>query len=544
MKILIVDDETGVHDQLRSSIPWMTLGWAIIGDAYDGEEACRLMRECQPDIVITDIKMPLMDGLTFMESLKADKFAGKVIVLSGYGDFEYSRTAFLMDVFDYLLKPLNEAELLSVLGKAAIQLERESETKIQQIDERAVLNKGIVLMQDEFLTSVASAAIRDENEMFVGADPLGICLPETKFVVIVLQLVDSEEIVQKRYDGNRPVFYFAVRNIVAECLGQEAGIIFRNLGKTHEYVIVYSDDSKNSEHAQRFVKRIEPILSACLRVSARFGISSAKQRPKAIPDAYLEAYQAAEGIRIGSSLVHGQSVAKHGCEKVPVMETLPYWEALYRLVESLMETGTLPGSVNLLDKLDEALSDDALSRMSGHELKKSVTLFLDKIDQGLRKPNGHLILPIHQARLHLNEWNIQLLRSLLRTIIGELKDGISGDQTLKSGRQLVELVKKFAVDHYKNVSLEEISQRFYLNKNYFSSLFKSVTGENFTEFLTRTRMEQAKWFLAHTDRKTYQIANLVGYDDQRYFSKVFKKYEGVQPSEFRSQQQKKVRLSD
>jgi two-component system response regulator YesN len=222
----------------------------------------------------------------------------------------------------------------------------------------------------------------------------------------------------------------------------------------------------------------------------------------------------------------------------------PYWEALYRLVESLMETGTLPGSVNLLDKLDEALSDDALSRMSGHELKKSVTLFLDKIEQRLRKPNGHLILPIHQARLHLNEWNIQLLRSLLRTIIGELKDGTSGDQTLKCGRQLVELVKKFAVDHYKNVSLEEISQRFYLNKNYFSSLFKSVTGENFTEFLTRTRMEQAKWFLAHTDRKTYQIANLVGYDDQRYFSKVFKKYEGVQPSEFRSQQQKKVRLSD
>src|SRR3954462_14312789 len=83
MKILIVDDEMGVHDELRSLVPWTTLGWEIVGDAYDGEQASRLVVELQPDIIITDIKMPLMDGLTFMEWLKEGSFAGKVIVLSG-----------------------------------------------------------------------------------------------------------------------------------------------------------------------------------------------------------------------------------------------------------------------------------------------------------------------------------------------------------------------------------------------------------------------------------------------------------------------------
>ncbi|WP_424768738.1 response regulator transcription factor [Paenibacillus sp. sgz302251] len=535
MKILIVDDETGVHDQLRNSVPWSTMGWEIIGDAYDGQEACRLTQELQPDIVISDIKMPLMDGLTFMEALKSINFSGKVIVLSGYGDFEYSRSAFLLDVFDYLLKPLNEMQLLVTLNKAAEQIESESKTRIDQIDQRAVLNKGLLLMHDEFLTSIVSGSIRDENEMFVGADSLSIELLENKFVVIVIQLTDTENIVQQRYGGNRSVFYFIARNILQECLGQESSaILFRNLIKSHEFVLFYPDDSLNSERSMRFVRKANDAMFSCLRTAARFGISSVKQRPKSISDAYLEALTAVESIRINSRQVVVQYSAEQMQESGKRMNKSPQWDNFLRLLESLLETGSLPPNVNLLAKLDEALSDSVLGLMNGQEMKDCISLLLENVAKGFRKPIEPLLAPIHQAKLSLEGWNIQSLRKLLQQIVGYVEEELTADRTLKSGKQLVEIVKEYTIDNYQSVSLEEISQRFYLNKNYFCSLFKSVTGKNFTEFLTEVRMERAKWLLMNTQHRTYQIASLVGYEDQRYFSKVFKKYTGEQPSEFRA----------
>lgn len=534
MKILIVDDEKGVHDHLRSSVPWTALGWKIVGDAYDGEQACRLAEELQPDIILTDIKMPLMDGLMFMEWLKAGNFPGKVIVLSGYSDFQYSRSAFLLDGFDYLLKPMNEAQLLGVLSKAAEQIEKESKTKNDQIDQRAVLNKGIVLMQDEFLTNIMSGTIRDENEMFVGVETLPVSLPESKFTVIVVQLVDSEVKVQQTYGGNRQVFYFAVRNILQECLAKQAGVVFRNLTKTHEFILLYPDDSRNTERSQWLVKSIHGALSSYLRVTAHYGISSVKQRLKAIPDAYLEAHQCVEGLQLNNVPYWAQYVSG----KTPAQTDQPvHWRNLQRLLESLLETGTLPPNVNLLQNLDEALADDVMGQMSGTVMKQAVSSLVDCIEKGFRKPIEPLLVSIYQVKIYLNDWNLQQAWFLLKNIVSYVIEESTGDKTMKSGRQIIEIVKKYVVEQYQSVSLEDISRRFYLNKNYFCSLFKSVTGENFTEFVTRVRMERAKWLLTHTDRKTYEIAGLVGYSDQRYFSKVFKKYSGMQPSEFRTSKQ-------
>lgn len=535
MKILIVDDERGVHDHLRSAVPWTTLGWEIVGDAYDGEQACHLVQACQPDIILTDIKMPLMDGLMFMEWLKAGHFPGKVIVLSGYGDFEYSRSAFLLDGFDYLLKPINEAQLLGVLSKAAEELERQSRTIIDQIDQRAVLNKGIVLMQDEFLTNIISGAIRDENEMFVGVESLPISLPEGKFTVVVVQIVDSEIKVQMTYGGKRNVFYFAVRNILQECLGQQAGAVFRNLTKKHEFILLFPDESRNAERSQWLVQSIHAGLSSFLRINARYGISSVKQRLRAIPDAYLEAFQSVEGL----PLRNGPRWAQYVSGQPTAAAAMPdVWGELQRLLESLLETGTLPANVNLLQKLDLALSDEVLGQMSGTMAKQAVLSLLAAIEKGFRKPLDALIVSIHQVRSELNDWNLQEAGRLLRNVVSDVIEEWTGDTTMKNGRQIIEIVKKHVFEHYQNVSLEEISQRFYLNKNYFCSLFKSATGENFTEFVTRVRMERAKWLLTHTDRKTYEIAGLVGYSDQRYFSKVFKKHTGQQPTEFRTDNQK------
>ena len=241
MKILIVDDEIAIHEQLKMCIPTADLGWTIVGDALDGEEACRLVEKYQPDIIITDIKMPLLDGLSFMEWLKDNHFAGKIIVLSGYGDFSYSRPAFLLDAFDYLLKPLQEAELLRTLVKAVEELARDSNRIVEQINEKAVLNQGIVLMRDELMTQIVGGKLKDEIDIFVRAEQLFVAMPESKYMVMVIHLIELDEHIQDRYLGDRSIFYFAARNILEESILECGGIVFRNLQKSGEYVIVIEE---------------------------------------------------------------------------------------------------------------------------------------------------------------------------------------------------------------------------------------------------------------------------------------------------------------
>jgi two-component system response regulator YesN len=129
MKVIVVDDESAVHEQLNKLIPWTELGWEIVGHAYNGEEARRLTERLRPHLVLTDIRMPITDGLGYLEWLKGSGYSAKVIVLSGYGVFEYSRTAFKLDAFDYLLKPIQEAELLTALGKAVERIRQESKKR-------------------------------------------------------------------------------------------------------------------------------------------------------------------------------------------------------------------------------------------------------------------------------------------------------------------------------------------------------------------------------------------------------------------------------
>ena len=245
MKILIVDDEEAIHEQLKACIPTEALGWKIVGDAYHGEEACRLVEQYQPDIVITDIKMPLLDGLSFMEWMKKRDFKGRVIVLSGYGDFQYSRPAFLLDAFDYLLKPLQEVELVRTLMKAVEELAIDSHRKIEQINEKAVLNQGIVLMRDELLSQIIAGRIKDEFDMFVRAEQLLIVLPESKFYTLVIHLIEYlDEHIQDRYGGMD--LFFTMRHV----------IFWRNACRNNQ--VRCSATCTNRTNSSSFARREDP----------------------------------------------------------------------------------------------------------------------------------------------------------------------------------------------------------------------------------------------------------------------------------------------
>ncbi|MBD0378608.1 response regulator transcription factor [Paenibacillus sedimenti] len=530
MKILIVDDEEAIHEQLKACIPTLELGWEIVGDAYHGEEACRMVEQFRPDIVITDIKMPLLDGLSFMEWMKSSEFNGKVIVLSGYGDFQYSRPAFLLHAFDYLLKPLQEVELVRTLTKAVEQLAVDSNRKIEQISEKAVLNQGIVLMQDELMSQIAAGRIKEEIDIFVRAEQLFLELPQSKYHTIVIHLIDLDEHIQDRYRGDRSIFNFAVRNILEESLLGQGGTVFRNLNKSNEFVAVCEVKGAIYD-VMKWARSIHLSLTTCLRVKVLIGISSVKQRIDALAAAYYEGVQALERIRFGAK----ETIVRYGEEphQEHVAAKQKEWIELQGLLECLLETGTLDNETALLGKLEEALHQQSMANMSFQDFKHAVTHLIDKIEQSSHR-SEQIPLWLQETRAGVNELKVKHVHRLLRKMMDQLLKNVTNSHKTRSGKQLIYSIKQYVAENYQTVNLESISQRFYLNKNYFCSLFKSVTGENFSEYLTKVRMEHAKQLLAGSGLTAYEIAERVGYQDQRYFSKVFRKSTGLLPKQYRA----------
>ncbi|MDQ0885589.1 two-component system response regulator YesN [Paenibacillus sp. V4I9] len=530
MKILIVDDEEAIHEQLKACIPAQQLGWEIVGDAYHGEEACLMVEQYLPDIVITDIKMPLLDGLSFMEWMKRGQFTGKVIVLSGYGDFQYSRPAFLLDAFDYLLKPLQEVELIRTLSRAVEQLALDSNRRIEQINEKAVLNQGIVLMRDELLSQIVAGRIKDEIDIFVRAEQLYLALPEYKYHTLVIHLIDLDEHIQDRYRGDRSIFYFAARNILEEILQEQGGTVFRNLHKSNEFVAVC--EAKGTFYdVMKWARRIHLSLTTCLRVRALIGISVQKQRIDALTTAYFEGVHAMETIRFGTQ----ETIVRYGEEpdKAGQVESRE-WKELQVLLECLVDTGTIDSEAGLLRKLEEALHQQAMATMSLQDFKQAATLLVDKIAHASHR-SEQIPLWLQEARTGVQELKVNQVQRLLRSIMDQLLKSVTNNHKMKSGKQLIYSIKQYVEDNYQSVNLESIARHFYLNKNYFCSMFKSVTGENFSDYLTKVRMDQAKLLLASSGLTSYEIAERVGYQDQRYFSKVFRKTTGLLPKQYRAQ---------
>src|SRR5690606_19485500 len=160
----------------------------------------------QPHIIVTDMNMPGLNGLGLLEWLRGNGYATKVIVLSGYGDFNYTKPSFVLDAFDYLLKPLNEAELTQTLIRAVQDRRPESGEKLDAIARHFMMNRALGLMRDNFLSSVIHGVVRDENEMMIEADDLNFALPANGYQVLTVKFPYADRKVQAAFHGDWKLF--------------------------------------------------------------------------------------------------------------------------------------------------------------------------------------------------------------------------------------------------------------------------------------------------------------------------------------------------
>ncbi len=535
MKVLIIDDEHSVHEQLQQIIPWEELGWQIAGHAYNGEEAKRITVNSKPHLIITDIKMPLVDGLGYMEWLQTSGIPAKIIVLSGYGDFEYIRPAFKQGAFDYLLKPVQQAELLSILGKVVERIHQESRALKEEINEKAVLQTGIELMQDQLMSEIIDGSLQEENEMIIRAEQVLLQLPEQGYYVVIARMTDLDEHLKHRYERDRGALYYAIRNVLSECLlqWQMQGVTFRNLQRSNEFLVLVPASRDQGTRVKEMMGRLSTQLPQTVQISAKLGISQRKSRLEQIRAAYHEAVQAVESLKLGVNGVAGYKSVNDEPSAAPRPgASLSEWQEFADMLELLVNTGSLRESEALCGKLEQLLCDEKLMEMSGLELKQGLGGLVKTIEQA-SKEDKDMHTALEKLKNSISELKVPLIRQQLEDLIGQMVRKYASDLKTKSGKQLIGAIIQYTRENYRTVTLEEVSRRFYINKNYFCSLFKSETGDSYGEYLTQVRMEEAKRLLKNSELRAYEIAEMVGYTDQRYFSQVFRKHTGMKPTDYR-----------
>ncbi|BFT76049.1 response regulator [Paenibacillus sp. P36] len=525
-KILIIDDDFQVLEGMKKAIPWEAIDAEFAGEASDGAEGLEIISQTQPDIVITDIYMPVMNGLEMIEKLREANFPGEIIILSGYTDFQYARQALRLHVSDYLSKPVTVDELRTVLEKVIKELEAKELIKMEQEDIRKKLMLYEPFGQQEWLKSVMTGTSHKVS---------GLNLPpaEQQHWIHRHHLVMGIELMSTIRTANLSLidwnlFRFALANIIQEILSEDwPESDFIELHSHHAAIMFHIEPSEPTDAALSRIHAIGNRITDCvlmyLKLNIRIGIGQMKTTWQEISDSTEEAFldllqqtmtpQPGKPTSLPSDLaIRPIKFYQELAEAIVYSKEETASQIVDAYIHQLQQTPTItPAYLQYL--CTELWTIFAYSLYS-------VGIVLDELFPDMHLPSE--IMKI-QTTTHLQEW--------LRAKIHIIATSRHWNENSKH-KEAVDFMIQYAHDHYaEEVSLEDMSKKLYLSRNYLNQIFKKSTGETFTNYLIQVRMKKAQALLAEGKHLIYEISEKVGYKNVPYFSSIFKKYTGMSPSE-------------
>ncbi|UQZ33600.1 DNA-binding response regulator [Paenibacillus sp. PK3_47] len=523
MKVLIVDDEKPVREAIRYFVPWDKYQISEVYEATNGQEATAIMQEQQPAVVFTDMRMPLMDGAQLLEWLHAHYPNTKTIVISGYQDFKYVKPAIVYGGTDYLLKPLNSRQLIEAAEHAfELWLAEEEERRLVR-RQTMQLNVLRPLYWDKVLSDLLSGqgAFLEVKPALCGE----LAMPENASVcrIAVISLQGAHCRLLERLHGDAGLASFVLANVCNELLSPGSqGFAFRSWQAGAEVVMLFW--AEGVQEAEDLLRRINESMLLTYGIQMDIGLSLAQPLPEGLQTAFLQAREALNGRNLLQKEERIHRYKELAPEKGPGEEF-----AAEPLLEKL-RLAVLSGDD---DKMEQAAGEWAgglagmsvLTESRMQRLQEEILVVLTRW-----RPEAEPALTLCYDREGLfsaEDWGNQLKALLLQ---------LSRGNPQTPDARLVQEIREYLNQNYaSDMTLQHIAERFFISRENVSRKFKGVTGENLSDYLTGLRVDKAKALLQHTNLRLSQIAELVGYEDEKYFSRVFKKATGQTPREYRRQ---------
>lgn len=530
--VAIIDDEALVRIGLKSMIDWEANECQVVAEASNGQQGLEIIKKYKPDIVITDIKMPVMDGIEMLQALDSRK-ESKFIVLSSYEEFNLVRQAMKLGAIEYLIKLELEPETLSnaILQARKIIMCEHEETKRQGTLERQVrINKPV--MREEFFRKLVGNLFVDRKELEENLDLLEIELNEAALMCIFIKVYEMENIAEFGKEDIQ-LFDFSVVNIVDEILNDAfKGYVFKwgqgEYAAVLSYNISWSGELLNNKLAQA-MERLIQMLKQYFNISVSIGISDRYTGFKELGKAFLQSNQAVESgffKGFGSYVFYSECDSSDQTEEtIEISEIKSGLKKAIELSDTKEIRGIFGDVIQLLsrEKVTKQKVYDVcchlaylVSSLYDEESIKSVMGYEDSLFTEIQRQNS---LP------DIGNW-LERFGDCLCTILENNNDK-------NNNNRLIVKAKKYINDHIKeDIKLNDLAANLAISPGYLSTLFKQVTGKNFIDYTTEVKIEYAKQLLRESNLKIYQVSDLMGYENAYYFSRVFRKVTGMTPSEF------------
>ncbi len=509
-KIFLLDDEVQVREGIKNSINWKNEGFVYCGDASDGEIALPLVEKYQPDIVITDIKMPFMDGLEFSRILREKMPTVKIIILSGHDEFEYAREAMRIQITEYCLKPINANELLKILHKVSHQIDQEvlAQNKLTELQNLAKQSKSNT--QDAFLNDLCQG-IYSPSEAINKANHLGIDIVSSYYYILIIEAKEAFEIDSMDWITD-----------------QYTCLHFKQTPK--EIVFIMKGESKSRlEHEARLLReKILAIRERNIESPLIFGFGKVQSRIQGIAVSFLEA----EEEKNYHKIIHKHKQIDNDKEISANHEV--FLSNRNELLEFL-KNGDCDSITDFSKRYTLFLQE--ANNSAPFFIYYSLLDFTITIKQYIKETgmeNSKLLQEINNIEMRagwIREYSevdgyiTEMLQTVLKSAIQA-----SGTYSPVIHKAMEYIQTQF---HDTQLSLQTIASRVNVSPSYFSHMFSQETGQTLVEYITNIRMEHAKRLLKSTNEKTYEIAQKVGYNDSHYFCNLFKKLTGMTTREFK-----------
>ncbi len=523
-RILIADDDTMVRIGLKTVINWEENGFVLVGEAANGLEAMQLVQEKQPDIVITDIKMPGMDGIELIRQLRKQSAPPEILVLSSYDEFELVKQALKLGARDYLLKlNLDPEELLHSL-RAIVSEDAAAAPPFSGDDE-----KSRALLRQNFLWDVVSNYYMNGEQLEQSMRELDIHLesrPVYCMVIKVGEVYRFEEATAEEIQTLR----ISVVNITEEIVGDTCcGYCFS--GRTGEFDVLLT--AQTDETVLRLAKRLRKMLQEYLELSCTVLVGSSMQPGGAgIKEAFWRA-NAAVSQRFYASH-DGVLLWRQDMEKV--RQDSYSLSGVKAELSEILVSGTPEELERVFARLKADMQRLALSRSTVRAIALELLYIVQEHFERNELPIRSVLVSScrsYEELLHME--TLGEVMAWLDALRQDLSDFLLRESE-KGGAKIVGMAQDWIAAHYREAaSLQEAARAVSLNPSYFSTLLKKFTGRSYTELLMEYRIERAKELLLLTDAKVYRVGQMVGYEDKFYFSRIFKRVTGMTPVEFKNQ---------
>ena len=519
-RLIVVDDEKAIRKGICSFINWNSMGFSVEADFEDGKETLSYIMEHPVDVILTDIEMAETSGLSLAQFVREKELPIKIVIVSGYKDFEYARKAIEYGVEHYLLKPIRIEEVTEVFKKIKARLDQEKQSSVEQMSGMEKYEELLPELREQFWVSLLAGGFRSREVIAKRMQLLKMdVVPDNPCAVLRVDLILAQDENHNSYYENEHY-----RHLMHNIFGHMGEDIFGAPIYVDENCTKIMAVANKSMTGVAFEQTLrDSIAEVCASAKNLLQLEFKVEVEKVFPAV------AQIGQKRYEFFPSGRPEAARA--DIPISaEEYEYLLQKYKLLMGVINDGDFEELDGLMDTIFfevrklplenvKQITIDVFSMLSNRFLKMGID-FWKEINQTVSYE--HI----------MDASDIKELKDVSMKMLYNSIEIVNSKQNLSS-KNFIEQSIVYMKKHYnEDISLERVADRLFLNQTYFSRLFKQYIGNTFTDYLIELRMEKAKELLETGKYKAYEVSQLVGYRSEKYFFRIFKQYTGSSPAEY------------